>query len=710
MARGLKKLLISWAVLVITLVGCPLPFEFTPSNSTAGSGSIGDPANPSITAAPVLVVNEVTSGQRIDSTSTTIVSPRDVTIGFSSDTRGARFFYTIDGSNPVPGQPATRRYPDDGPAVYAGDGAGGTIKSIAIAPSMYPSVVTTRTVTVDYLTVAAPVFSPPPGNYQNDQTITIASSTPGTTIWYRIVDGTGGAPTPIPGDGLAVEYTAPITIAGHATAKSIAAIAVRSEMRDSAVANALYTIGYGEQTQAPVFSLRNGYQGVGTQLSMVTSTDGATIYYTYTDDGSLPSTPVPGGGNTFAYTGPITLTGLDTQHRFVAIAVAPARMDSDPVSATFTTVPRILVTSASDGFQGYTPTTLRIALLAVNSPGQEFGDAFVPAGTTVSVIEFAQSLGNSFTIQLNPHSEPLPVTRSVVISGDPHNPGRVTISGGNATRIFGVTGGDVTIRDVTLEAGRAQAHDGIGGAPDSSGGGGGGGVGGAIYVRGSTTSLTIVNSILRQNSAIGGAGGAGGQVNAGQFFASGSDGGDGIGVGGFPTGGGAGGVATGFDTGSPGGNGGWLGGGGAGASLSSNPRVGGDGGFAGGGGGGGARRSGDNGALGGAGGAFGGAGGRGNSSGTAGGGGGAGLGGAIFVESGALILIDTEFVANTAVGGSGGSSLFGPPHGQPGQGRGGAVFLHTGTTSFSADNVVFTNNAVASGGGPPLPEDVYDSR
>ena len=405
------------------------------------------------------------------------------------------------------------------------------------------------------------------------------------------------------------------------------------------------------------------------------------------------------------------LTGQNTTHRGAAIAVAPARLHSETVAAAFTTVPRIVVTTTADGYPQYAPpTTLRDALLAANSPGEPHGDAFVPVGTTVTIIEFAESLGSAFTIELDKWSGPLPVERSVVISGDPTNPGRVTISGGNAVRIFGITGGDVTIRDVTLAQGRAQANPGVGGQPDSSGGGGGGGVGGAIYVRGATTSLTVMNSILTENSALGGAGGAGGRINEGQFFASGSPGGDGTGVDGYVAGGGTGGVATGSNTGSPGGDGGWLGGAGAGASLSSNPPVGGNGGFGGGGGGGGARRSGGDGAPGGAGGAFGGNGGQGTSSGTAGGGGGAGLGGAIFVESGALTLIDTQFVANTAVGGTGGSSWFGSRHGQPGQGRGGAVFLHIGATGFTADGVTFVNNAVASGGGPPLPEDVYDSR
>ena len=296
--HGMAVVLVS--VIAIVMVGCPLPFEFTPTDSTAGQGSVGDPANPSVTAAPVLIVSEITSGQQVDSTPDSIIIPRNVRIGFSSQTRGARYFYTIDGSTPIPGGSQTRRYPDDGPVNYVGDGSGGTVRAIAIAPSMYPSVVTTRTVTVAYLQVATPAFGPAPGNYDIDQSVAITSATPGATIWYRIVDGTDGAPPPAPGDGVSIEYSGPIAVAGNATAKSIAAIAVKPEMRGSAVANAVYTIGYGSQTQPPVFSLRDGLQGIGTALAITTATDGATIHYTYTDDGSLPATPVPGGPGTIA--------------------------------------------------------------------------------------------------------------------------------------------------------------------------------------------------------------------------------------------------------------------------------------------------------------------------------------------------------------------------------------------------------------------------
>jgi Ca2+-binding RTX toxin-like protein len=290
---------------------------------------------------------------------------------------------------------------------------------------------------------------------------------------------------------------------------------------------------------------------------------------------------------------------------------------------------------------------------------------------------------------------------------------------GNQRQIFSVAGADVSFQNLTLANGVAQGGNGL------NGGGGGGGFGGALFV---DNGRVFVNNVrFEGNQAIGGSafgfagsggsggndssngftggiggrggnssiststilGGSGGNGGAGAVIQSnantssslgggaGSAGGFGAGGGGGGGGGGGAGGAFVFRRGTDGAGGGFGGAGGFGAG----------GGGAGGSGGGGANVLGgqagttQNPSLGGKGGDFGGAGsigsrggdGRptfdGDSPGVGGrggqGGGGAGLGGAIFARDGQVIVLNSDFVGNSAVGGTG----F-----QNGQGVGGAIF------------------------------------
>ncbi len=359
------------------------------------------------------------------------------------------------------------------------------------------------------------------------------------------------------------------------------------------------------------------------------------------------------------------------------------------ISAWATTFP--VSTKANDG-----AGSLRQAILDANADGS--ATAANPHLITFSVI-------GTITV-VSPF---LVVTNHVLIQG----PGQaaLTLSGGNATRIFWLQNGAITIRDLTLANGLAKGGD---------GGGGGMGAGGAIFMHegreGGSGSLAVqlINVTLTGNSAQGGSaidppsrggGGMGGTSNyfggggvidntssedgssvSGKnnggivIFGSGGTGRTG-GGGGFGGGGGAG--SSGFN-GYKGGPGGFSGGGGAGGLNKDTNNDehfgrggdGGDGGFGGGGGSG--RGGGGNGGGGGYGGgggggyAYGGGGGfgGGNAGTTVGakiiGGGGMGAGGAIFVTSGRLTMTNVSLTNNSATGGTGGA---------PGAGLGGAIFL-----------------------------------
>ncbi len=347
------------------------------------------------------------------------------------------------------------------------------------------------------------------------------------------------------------------------------------------------------------------------------------------------------------------------------------------------------------------PGSLRQAILDANAnPGADVIDA----------------TGVSGTITVNPANYFLVITDDVTING----PGQanLTISGGNASRIFWIQNGTITIQDLTLADGYAKG---------GNGGGGGMGAGGAIFmhegkqgtnhtdVASGSINLTLINVTLQDNAAIGGNGGLGNSGGGGM----GGNGGNTVGVGGggvLGNGAGYGGsVTNAVGHTSPGDNGGIaiFGKGGTESGLTNSfGGFGGggeddDGGFAGGGagsvhgggsfgvggfGGGGGGAGTDYGYInnGGAAGGYGGGGGGlqnrctvcsddgfpagqrdgeagfGGGKGTDVGGGGMGAGGAIFVASGTLTMKGVTFQNNTATGGTGGND---------GQGLGGALFI-----------------------------------
>jgi hypothetical protein len=425
----------------------------------------------------------------------------------------------------------------------------------------------------------------------------------------------------------------------------------------------------------------------------------------------------------------ITLTlliglALWQQKHFVAAKAAPAFM-------TFT------VTNTNDSGSG----SLRQAILDANAtPGADIIDA----------------TGVTGTITIDPANYFLVITDDVTING----PGQanLTISGGDASRIFWIQNGAITIQNLTLANGFAKGGD---------GGGGGMGAGGAIFmhegkqgtnptdVASGSINLTLINVMLKDNNALGGDGGGG----SGTRFGGGGMGGNGHAAGaaggvlgsavgyeyggcvtdatvstrgtngGIPIFGSGGKEGTPSDAGFGGGGGGdedgGFGGGGGGGITGAGAF--GRGGFGGGGGNAGT----DNDFLnnGGARGGFGGGGGglldrndgsngdAGNDDGQAGfgggngttiGGGGMGAGGAIFVASGVLTMQNVNFQNNTANGGTGGNN---------GQGLGGAVFIFDkedngdiaapGTTNdpqVSGCNITYSGNTASTNN-----NDVYGS-
>ena len=91
---------------------------------------------------------------------------------------------------------------------------------------MADSTVASATYTMQ---VATPTFDPGGGNYTLPQLVSIATTTPGTTIYYTT---NGSTPTTA-----STQYTGPILLLTDTTLK---AIAVKSGWTQSAVATAFY--------------------------------------------------------------------------------------------------------------------------------------------------------------------------------------------------------------------------------------------------------------------------------------------------------------------------------------------------------------------------------------------------------------------------------------------------------------------------------------
>lgn len=303
---------------------------------------------------------------------------------------------------------------------------------------------------------------------------------------------------------------------------------------------------------------------------------------------------------------------------------------------------------------------------------QQAIDDAIAAGGTGHIITI--SLSPNATLTLNN----MFVIPTQVAQIDGSNTTNLTITANGSEGIFQVSsiGGGaqaLTINNLSLSGGNALGANGTNGTGSGGGGGGAAGLGGALRVMDNAT-VTLTDVGFTNNLANGGQGAQGG---AGASSGAGGNGGGGTAGGGntvngsngdFGEGGGGGG-------GSANGGSGGFGGGGGGTGSNLPFRAGGAGGSEGGGGGYGVS---------------------GGSSGGGGGGGGAGLGGAVFVQDTAtLILNNVSFSGNAVAGGNGGAAGSGAGGGGNGRAVGEALYLRSDAT-FSGGSV---DDSIGGAGG-----------
>src|SRR3989339_824212 len=154
--------------------------------------------------------------------------------------------------------------------------------------------------------VATPSITPAAGTYTGAVTITMATGTSGATIHYTT---DGSAPTA----GSTV-YTAPITRTSNST---IVAFAIKGGWSNSAAATSVFTI----QTTTPVITPAAGMFTDAVNITMATSTSGATIRYTTNGIGLTD------------YVGSFTKTATST---IVAYTTKGGMLDSSTSTSIFT--------------------------------------------------------------------------------------------------------------------------------------------------------------------------------------------------------------------------------------------------------------------------------------------------------------------------------------------------------------------------------------
>lgn len=218
----------------------------------------------------------------------------------SSATPNAKFYYTTDGKTPTPTTGTLYNGPISVPA-------GLTLKAIATATGAATSQVSLATYVVG--TAGLPSFSPGSGPYTGTQTVSITSSTTGAAIHFTTNNSTPTTNSP--------KYSGPIAVTVNQTVK---AIAVAAGMSNSEVASATYAI----TASAPTFSPAGGSYGTAQQVTLSSSTPGATIHYTI--NGSNPTT------SSTPYNGAITVSSGTTIR---AIAVANGTTTSLVSSAAY---------------------------------------------------------------------------------------------------------------------------------------------------------------------------------------------------------------------------------------------------------------------------------------------------------------------------------------------------------------------------------------
>ena len=228
----------------------------------------------------------------------TYTAAQSVTL--ATTTAGASIYYSLDGTTPTT---ASNLY-----STPISVTSSETVKAIAVETGWTTSAVASAAYTITG-TVAAPSFGLMAGTYTTAQSVTLATTTAGASIYYT-TDGT--APTTN-----STAYKGAIPVTSTATIKAIAA---ETGWNTSAVDSATYTITGTVAT--PTFSVVAGTYNAAQTVTLAASTTGASIYYTV--DGTTPTTASNLYSTPISVTSSETVKAIATKANWATSAIATA--------------------------------------------------------------------------------------------------------------------------------------------------------------------------------------------------------------------------------------------------------------------------------------------------------------------------------------------------------------------------------------------------
>ena len=197
----------------------------------------------------------------------TYYETQNVTI--TSATEGSTIYYTLDGNDPTI---SSNVYSE---ALSISETT--TVKAMAVKEGYNNSTVSTALYTITLPLVATPTFTPAAGTYTETQSVTIACTTEGATIYYTL-DGTD------PTTSSSV-YSSALSISETTTVK---AMAVKSGMTNSEIGTALYTIEPALNTMQAIFDRATEVGSTATNVNIAlqnwvvsgVSTNGKNVFVT----------------------------------------------------------------------------------------------------------------------------------------------------------------------------------------------------------------------------------------------------------------------------------------------------------------------------------------------------------------------------------------------------------------------------------------------
>ena len=272
--------------------GSTTDYRVIVSNIASGCSSVStsEVATISVSSLPVCAqpTFSIAAGTKLGAQSVTL----------SCETEGAQIYYTTNGEDPQ--EISADLYNSSAIAIDHTT----TIKAIAVKSGMTTSAIASATYTIKCKT---PTFSVAAGTYNVNQSVELASEY--GTVYYT-TDGSDPAAN-------GVAYSSAISVTASTT---IRAIAKRDNCENSDEASAEYVL----KCATPSFSVAEGVQ-IGAKNVTLTSTEGATIYYT--TNGATPTT------SSTLYEGAIAVSSAQTIR---AIAVKEGWSNSDIASAAYT--------------------------------------------------------------------------------------------------------------------------------------------------------------------------------------------------------------------------------------------------------------------------------------------------------------------------------------------------------------------------------------